>query len=620
MPKQIVADSLWKSRIEVADRYYKQWDRLFKVNILNQYYEGRQWRNQAELGYDPYVINKIYEIIQVKIAKFLPTFPKYLVSAREGNEWNMEAAASSAQLKEDLLNQICSDSRIHYMDELEQAYKDSFFGFGMVESGYEADWILNPNAPKPLTQDQKDREKNNPKPWKVVEQPRELPQNERVYIKHIPCRTFRIGGQDHKYLSRCGWCGYYEYVDKNDLLALPKLMNRDKLEVVQTSDSDLEPDRESAVIDSVAYGFNSLKIWHIWDFRANNRLIILDSPTLTVFQRKFENLNLFDYRPDKRLITNGFYPIPPAFHWLSPQNEYNETREALRAHRRRFVRKFQVVEGRMDDEEIEKFETGPDGAIVKVKAPESITPVQNADAGSALKDSIVISADDLNRISGTTSEDTGVPDRTTATQANITNQRSIVRETKERDRLTDWFCQIGRSILLIVGQNFSGRVLVKLSAPEGTEDFAGAIQSRQAAWRYLTSDDIADGFDFKIDVDLTSLSQSEQEAQKKKLIEFTAYLTQFPMVAFSPYLVREAAVRIGFRNEKAIAEFQKMALLMEYARLAQLQAQAAAASQQTGIPLPENGTGGEQTIQQAAPPESAEVTNQITRAIPLAVQ
>ena|SRR6516165_1726664 len=614
MPRQRVDDTIWSQRISVAKRYKEAWEHLFKVNILQKYYEGFQWKFAADAGYTPYTINKIYETIQIKIAEFIPTFPKYVVSSREGNEWDLEAAAASAQLKEDTLNQIVNDSKLNYTDELEQAYKESFFAFGLVEVGYSADWIINPNAPKPLLGKDVERDGNRDS-FRIVQEPPEIPVNERVYIKHIPARTFIIGGNDHKYLNRCGWCGYYEYVDRDELLALPKLMNRDKIANIQGS--DYEADREVSIdsLENRSGGRNSVKLWHIWDLKSINRLLIVDSPCVTVFQKEFKHLNLYDLRPDKRLRTGGFYPIPPAFHWLSPQDEFNETREMLRAHRRRFVRKFQVVEGRIDDEEIEKFETGPDGALIKVKAPESISPIQNADLGAALNESLATSADDLNRISGTSDDSRGVADRTTATQAQIVNQRSALRETKERDRIVNWACQIGRGILIIVNEKFTGKMLVELSAPEGTEDFLGVVQTRKAAMRYVTAEDLKDGYDFKIDVDLTSMSQTEQADQKKKLLEFLSTLTQFPMVAFSPYLVREIAVRIGYRNEKTIAEFQKMALLMEFARMQQLQQQAGAAMG----PM-QNGNAGQQINQQATPPQGQQIQNQLAKVLPMAQQ
>jgi hypothetical protein len=598
MPKQIIEDSIWKERLDAADKYYKEWETTFKCDILDKYYEGFQWKHVS--GYSPYTINKVYETIQIKIATFIPTFPKYDVSSKPSNEDQLEAAAASANLKGDLLNTVVQDNKLNYTEELEQAFKDSFLRFGMIEVGYEADWIENPNAPKPLLGKDTKSDLSVEARRRIRQQPDEIPENERVFVKHIPAKTFRVGGLDNKYLNRCGWCGYFDYVNRDDLLALPRLMNREKL------------DFSSAAVDDFSerhphdkWKKNGVKIWRIWDFRAKLRLLIVEDPCVTVFQRKFDRIPLFDLRPDKRLILNGFYPVPPAFHWLSSQDEYNETREALRKHRKRFLRKFQIQEGMISDEELEKFETGDDGSLVKVLRDDAIKPITNANQGPENNESLQIAADDLNRISGTSDASRGVADRTTATQATIVNQRTALRETKERDRVVKWYCEIGREILLTIRDNFTTPTVIRLSMPEG-ETFGQSVSGKAGLFKQIQAEDLQDGYDFKIDVDLSTMNQAAADDEKKKLFEFTAFLQQNPFVAFSPFLVREAAVRIGYRNERAIAEFQQMALLMELARMQQLQAAAG-----VGAQMPENGAKPAQMLQQATPPDQEQIRQQL---------
>lgn len=610
MPKQLIDDSIWAKRLRTAEKYKKEWENLFKCEILNEYYEGRQWSGQNELKYNPYVINKVYETIQIKIANFIPTKLEFLVHSRAGNEDDIAAAAHSAQLKEDVLNTVTQDPDNNFVEEAEQVYKDSFFRFGIFETGYSADWVDNPRVPKPLLGKDTSTTLTTSAQLKVKFEPPELPQNERVYFKHIPARTFHIGGNDHKYLNRCGWVGYYEFVDRQDLLSMKKLLNRDKLErAYVTGDAD-EPDVEGLRDEKSYRSGDTLKIWHIWDLKAQMRLLVVDDPCVTVYQKKYTFLPLTDLRPDRRLITNGFYPIPPAYHWLSLQDEFNETREQLRAHRRRFVRKFQVVENAIDDEEIEKFENGPDGALVKVKRENAIGPIQTANLGPEEGESIELTNSDFDKISGTSGNERGVSDRGTATEATIVNNRTSVREGKERDRIVKFFSTVGRHVLLIVREKFTGKTLAKLTAPEG-ESFLGSVQANGAAYRYVTSEDLKDGYDFKIDVDVTSMSVVAAQDEKKKLLEYLSILTQFPMVAFSPYLVREIAYRCGYRNEKAIAEFQQMALLMELARMSQLQsaAQGAQAQQQQ---VPQNGNAPQQIAANATPPDGEQIRNQLT--------
>lgn len=599
--KQIVKDQLWQERLSSANKYYTEWEKHFKCDKLEKYYEGKQWENQTD--YNPYVINKVYETVQIKIAQFVPTFPKFNVSSKPQNqEFNLETAMRSAQVKEDILNTISSDTRNNFSTELEQAYKDSFFRFGMMEVGYAADWIMNPNVRKPLLGKDVDSQISRNKRSQQQNEPPEIPINERIYFKHIPAKRFRVGGIDHKYLNRCSWVGYSDYVYKDDLLSM-KLMNKDRIEnaiegsvEVDTTDKDDNHFRMEGVI----------KIWHIWDLRSLMQLLILDSPCLTVSQRKFERLPLHDFRPDKRLIGDGFYPIPPVFHWLSPQDEINETREQLRNHRRKFVRKFQAQDGMIDDEEIEKFESGADGALIKVKQRDAITAVQNADLGNSLPEAIQTSGDDLNRISGTSNESRGIADRTTATQANIINQRSGIRETKDRDRVVVWISNIGREVLSTVKDKFTLGIWAEMFSPEG-ENFLGEIQEISGAMRWIEAEKLHDGYDYKINVDVTSLSVVAREDEKKAYLEFLSTLTQFPMIAFSPLLVRETANRMGYRNDRAIKELQKMALLMEQGRMLQLQQQAGM------MQMPQNGNAGQQIVAQQSPNTTEQIRNQLSK-------
>ena len=580
MPKQIVEDQLWKTRISSANRYHDSWESLFKCKVLEKYYEGFQWKSQRQLDFSPYVINKVYETIQIKIATFVPTFLKYLVTARPANsQLNLEGAAASSQLKEDVLNTIIWDNKLNFHEEVELAYKDSFFRFGLLEVDYAANWIINPNAPKPTLNKDVNRDQNRSGKRFI---PPQLPVNERVYFKHIGARRFRVGGLDNKYLSRCGWFGYYEWVDRDELLSMPKLMNRDKIEgsVPYTVDRDWQADGETSDFDpDNKRKYNAIKIWHIWDNVTKMRLIVLDAPVATIWQKKFTRIPLFDLRPDRRLLTEGFYPIPPVFHWLSPQDEINEIRDQLRNHRRRFIRKFQYRTGSVDDEEVEKFETGPDGGLIRTNNENAIVPIDNADLGNAIAEATQTSGDDLNQISGTSAEVRGVADRTTATQANIISQQSSLRGNKERDRLVDWLSGIGREVLLITRDRFTIGTWAKLTTDPG-EDFLGTIKENSAAYQWVTTEDLNDGYDFAIDVDVTSLSVAAQQDEKQKFIEFLTLTTQFPQIALSPKLIREAAYRVGYRNETMIREMQKMALFQQAGRMNQLMQQAGANGQQ----------------------------------------
>lgn len=583
MAKQIIEDRGWRERLDSAERYYKKWAALFKCDKLEKYYEGFQWAQQRDSGENPYVFNEIYETIQIKIGQFIPNVLKYDISATLGNaDFDLAAGAASAKTKEDVLNTITHNTKQHFHDEIEQAFKDHFFRFGLIEVGYESDWIINPRAAKPLLDTDIGPEGDKQRP-KVKFEPPELPVNERIYFKHVPAKRFRIGGMDHKYLEECTWCGYYEWVNKSDLLALPKLMNRQKLVNSATSWPD------SGTFSKDDYDFKNgeaVKIWHIWHNRAMQRLIVLDSPCCTIYQKPFKRLPLMDYRPDRRVSDESFYPIPPVFHWLSPQDEINETREQLRKHRRRFIRKFQVQAGMVEDEEIEKFESGQDGALVKVKQPQAISAIDNPDLGPALDKAIVTSSDDLNKLSRTSAEVRGVADRTTATQANIINQQASIGEDSDRDRIGCWYEKIGREALLLVRDKFTVGIWAQMKQNVGEQLFQ-TVQNQPETYKWVTTEELNDGYDFKVTIDVTSLTPASAQKEQQNFLLFLGIVNQFPQIAMSPILIREAAYRCNYRNEKAIAEMQKMALMHQFSMQMQMQQQGGGGGQ--------GGQGGQQS-------------------------
>lgn len=556
MPKQTTSDEIWENRISAGEKYFEAWETLFKCKLLAEYYEGFQWAEQT----DQYVINKIFENIQIKLDEFIPTFPKFELTPKPGSsDFDLDTAVLATQLKQDVLNTIISNDKIHYQAEIKASYKDHYFYFGLYEVGYSADWILNPNAAKGLTNKDSDKNARFTTKVKYVVQPELLPISERVYFKYIPAKSFRVFGMDHPQLSRCDSYGYYEYVHKEDLLVLKKLLNRDKIE---TASATVYSKNEQGQRSNDMQDINIVKIWHIWDNKAKERLIILDDPCVTIFVKKLERQNIFDYRPDLRVTVDSFYPVPPVFHWLSSQNELNETRQQLKKHRRRFNRQHQVAEGQIDQGEIDKFEEGIDGALIMVKREGAISPILNAPLDSSNAQATVTSSSDLNEISGISSNDRQIADRTTATESNIINQRANVRQVAERDRVAYWICQGGREVLLLARDKFILGIWAEITT-DNKETLLSEIQQNKTAYQFVTSEDLKDGFDFKIDIDVSSMSVSAKQEEKQSFMEFLAIVAQYPAIAMSPTLVREAALRVGYRNEKVIKEMQKMALLQQ---------------------------------------------------------
>lgn len=567
--------TLWHSRIEKANTNFKKWEERMKCNRMEEYYCGEQWEPTGT-NYEPYVTNLVFSTIDVKLPTYLFENPVYHVKPRpRALMYDIDTAAQRSQLREDLLNTIATDDTVNFGDECELAIMDAFFRFGIIEVGYSANWIKNPNAGEPVLRSDS-KPYIDPDTKNVIKQPEELPDDERIYLKRIQARNFRVGGADGSRISRCNWCGYWEYVRIEDLKANPGLKNKDKLEWSGTRSDDFVEDLYGLEVDDLVRSGDLVKIWHIFDIRAKKRFIFVYPQNVTLLEEKFKRLPLFDLRFSRLL--RGFLPLPPTRNWKSSQDEYNDAREQLRNHRKRFSRKYLYFEGAFpDEEEISKLINGGDGTFAKTSMnppANAVAPMADANLGAQSLESLQITKDDFNIVSGTSSEQRGQSDRTTATQANLIDKRSQVRESRGRTQIARWLAKIGREVLLLAEEKFTQPVWVKMLVPLG--DATGDIlPETQVLWHQITMDDLKkDGeadFDFEVSISLDSLSPVANDDDKNNFITFLSLLSQFPEISTSPLLVREAAYRCGYRNERVIREMQKMAQLILIQKMRQLQ-------------------------------------------------
>lgn len=613
----------WLARTKKADEYYKQWSDKFKADTMEEYYYGFQFADGSNApikGYERYVTNRIFSILEIKKPSVLFQELAYRIKPKPGaGEWNFEHSAKKAQMREDILNTIVSDEEIGFAEDFEACVVDAYFRFAVMEVGYSADWIDNPNAGKPILKSDNtpyldpDAEagKDN-----IIREPEEIPLQERVYCKRIMPWRFRVGGFDGMRIKNCSWIGYYDFVRVEDLKADKNLKNTDKIKYVGGRSADFsgsENDPLNAENDGMLKSGDLIKIWRIWDLRAKKKYIFCASENITLQDKTFKDCPISALKFVNKL--RGWYPIPVVFNWKGPQDELNEAREQQRVHRRRSRRIFLYKEGTFeDDQEMDKIESGPDMTFAKVTSnpKEAIAALENAPLDSIVGQDLQLSDADLNKISGTTMEDQGIGDRTTATQATIVNQASSLRENRARALVARFAKEIGRQILSVVRDNFTEDFWAKIKTDRFSDSFLGEFKEAQEEWKQYKASDI-DGDDFQVDISIDSVSPIENGAQKQAFIEFLDTLTKFPFIAFDPILVREAAYRCNYRNERVIANMAKMAQLAHLGQLAQAEASVVQLTGQTGSakgPV-------DARLQQMQTPSPEEVTSQVTAQLPV---
>src|SRR6266850_2144401 len=572
----------WSARIDAANKYYQEWSNLYKCEMLERYYRGFQWRQNVDINvYKPYTLNLVFATIKIKLASILMQNPEFLITPRPGKmNYNQDFAVQSAQIKQDTLNTVIDNPNANFTRNIKLAALDSFFRFGIVETGYAADW-QNPKKKDLIANDDS----------ATVEDSLEVPIDERLYWKRIRASRFRVAVSDDPFLNNCEWCGYYTWMLKSTLENTKgiKMPTDYKSQHYSYEYSDIissfkDKQNENAILSALHSG-EVYKVWNIWNHRKLEKYLILDGPFEEIWQGEYERLPFQELRWDDDL--EGWYPIPPVWHWISPQNEINQTREQMRNYRRRFIRKFTRLKGAVDSLEFEKLTSDVDGESIEIKREGAISALANPEIGISIQQDLAVSMNDFNLISATSSNAREQVDRTTATESKIIDVRSQIRESAEQMDFSTFINAVGRESLLQIGERFSEGMWIKYNMDPG-EEFLGELQASGPIFKYITAAHIEDGYDFDIDVNVTNAVPARMAEEEAKFMKFMGIMMQFPQIALSPKLTREAAYRVGYRNEAIIKEFQKAALM-------RMMAQAAASQQQ-----PQPGVQGSQ----GATPES----------------
>lgn len=559
----------WQRRVDAAERRYQIWSKRFKTDTLEDFYRGWQWPDDQEPGY---TINLFYSTIETHKPVLYFFTPTYKVTPKPTREDDpMSLVEERAALREQILNYFARDEKTGLFRATQLALHEAHFRFGVVEVGYSADFVENPNLGKPVLKESKPMVGEDGRP--VIDTREYIPQNERVYVRRIPAKQFRVSIREDNDLERCDWCGYYEYVYLEDLKRSKIYKNTRGLETgmrARLRDDEASPlkDREEGFDEDV------VKLWKIWDIRTKTRYVFVEGYDKFLLVRPFKHLPfaVLAFHDD----LDSFYPIPPTFNWLSPQIEINETREMQRIHRARAVRRYTYVRGAIQEDYINQLVSGGDMTIVPAEAENPIQPVPDAPLDSAIWRNVPQTRDDFIEVSGVTSEQRGLSQAETATQAQILDSRARIREEFARSRLARWLCKIGKLVLRVIEENFTEDFAIRLTT-DSLSPFA-PMEAEQTAfvWKTIRLAELGE-FEYEVDVELDELSPSNDSIRREAWNQVLALLSNpgiLAILASSEAILRRTLKLYGITNERYVIEIKRVAGQLAQMFLGQPQPQA----------------------------------------------
>jgi hypothetical protein len=582
----------WNHRIKAANNYFERWEQKFDCKQLEKYLEGFQTTDFGG-NYTPYVLNLFESTFAIKEPSLLFKKPTFYVDPRPSAYDSLSSKAFEwASNATDLLNTISIHPDTGLSSALEMAVIDAVSYFGVVEVQFKTDWMNNPAAGLDITEYSPEMEEEVPTGEK---EPTQIVTKEWIEVKRISAHRFRVGGNDCSTLEKSDWCGYYEYLRVSDLKASNGFKNLAAV-TFSGSRSDEYTSDYNEDENQVELKGDLIKVWKIWDNKTQQFFMMTDGENIVIYEEDFERLPLFDLRFKKR--RKGWYPVPYSYSWKSPQDEINETREQVRSARRRAKRVWTMKDGNMVPDEMDKITSGPDGTIAISTVDDPLRPVQYPQLDSSIGLTLQVSKDDFNLASGTSAEQRGESDRTTATQASIIDQRATIRDNREKEKVAEWVCKIGFEILKQF-KNFTLPFMIRVAHDVG--GFFTDVPDIQAEWKAITSEDLGN-IEYQVDITVESLSPVANDQEKRKFMEFLAIISQYSIISTHPDLIMEAGYRVGYKNIKVIKAFQQAAILQMVGQMG------GAPGMEGGNP---NDNMAQQTTQQMQPPTQTQIQNQL---------
>lgn len=592
----------WQARVESANKAYEKWAERFNTDLLEGYYSGHgHWEEQSD---DTYTINLCHSSLEQRMPSLLFHRPNFTIKPREGRVDDLSSTIEDrVKLREDTLNTFLDDPEVGFLTQTKLALKETHYRFGVVEVGYDADIVDNPNAGKPALDkegspllDEDDKE---------IPQPAQLIAAEQMWVKRIPAANFRAPVHANNVLSRNDWCGYFEWVYITDLKANPNYANTDKLKATGRLRNEVDSEADVDEKDSREERTGMVKVWKIWDIRTRVKYVWVDGKKwFLVNAQPFKTfpLSLIKFYD----LMDELYPVPVMYNWTSPQDELNETRTVMKIHRKRANRRYQYVKGKIETEELEKLKSPEDMTMIAVPQLDLIKPIEDAPLDRALFANVPMTKEDMLYVTEVTGEQHGVSEAETATQANIMDVNSRIRQTNARSIVGVWLSEVCYIMLRLIEEKMVLPMwIMKNVDPLSQTAQAEAAQVAQI-WTQIKASELGD-LKYEVSVDVNSLSPVTEEQEGQKFFSALGLVMQPGMallLSSSPTLFKRTMKYIGIKSGPELVDIGNA---MQVLALAQATGMAgggkAPAEKKSGAP----GGDGTASAGAAGPPTSAQM-------------
>jgi hypothetical protein len=529
---------VWEQRLQEAKEAHKKWKQQFKVELGIKYFEGS---NSGGLPDGEYInINKIYSHLQAQLPKLYSVDPYFYVKVKKSYEVsvaNIIEMERRGTVRQAMLNYLKTELELKVKARL--AIQDAHFAFGVIKTRRASDLQEHPHAGKPILNDD-GKEVLDSETGEPMIYPEQIPVNERYEIERVHPDDFLWDADAGPLKNEWSWLGCHSQMTKQEALDDPRLSNAAVKKVKGKKKRDHEKESRSGISRFVATVAGDeediLDIWEIYDLKKQEWLMLAENGVDLLIKPRSMPPGIEEHSFSILRFTlrdRSPYPIPPVFNAIDPQREMSLSRSMVMTHRKRFNRKYEVVVSKLEDEhtELEKLETGADGAIIRVIANGAVTPIKDAPLDQTNMMELRALDNDIVEAMGTPDIARGIASADSATEAGLLDARLGIREGDRMSMVVDFVKDVARKLDMLVQFHIDRDEAVKITGPQGEE------------WVTVQQDDyeqIQGEFEYSVNVGATQPRLPDIERA-----QLTAFLSQvvipFPQILTQPAIVKQFA-------------------------------------------------------------------------------
>lgn len=547
----------WLERISDAKKVKENWRKEFRIALAYDYRDGKQRPPNVPDG-DWITINRFFSILSAELPTLYSVDPYFYIKvAKSYSVHPMDVAKFElrAKIRTSMLNYMKRELKLK--EKVRLAVLDAYFQFGIEKQYFQADMVENPDKGKAIQSDsEKDMLDDDGNP---IMEPESIPVNEEFKTVRVHPDDFLFDGDAGPLEDDWSFLAQRIKMPLEDVQESKryKKESRDRVKPTEADKDEVDRDKQKRQ-KGLATEQQDIKpeyvvMWELYDLKKRQWLVVsegleddylIDPAKVPVGMEKhpFSILRLGILRDCSP------YPIPPATQWIDPQREYCELRSKIMVHRKRFNRKYEMVDSAYDDPDdaASKLELGGDGTVLRRNGTwpsQAIFPIQDASLDQNHIQELMMLRNDFEDLATGANQQGSGAGVDSATESSIIEKRVTMREGDRLSEVMAFVTDIGRKLDQLVEANLTRDQAVKVSGPQGEY------------WELVRAQDyegINGEYEYSVNVGATTPQLPEIE--RAQWISFLSLLGNAPQLMLSKSLLKRTAEMHHIEDENLINE------------------------------------------------------------------